>query len=141
MRFAPSVQERVGMKGQRMRLLLVLVGGALGAAARYLVSTWMARRFGTVFPWGTITVNIVGSFLIGVLATLADEVGALSPSVRIFLVVGVLGGFTTFSSFSLETLRLLEQGDAVRAGLNVLGNLAVSFVAVVVGVAAGRGLT
>jgi CrcB protein len=140
-RFAPSVQKRVGMKGQRMRLLLVLVGGALGAAARYLVSTWMARRFGTVFPWGTITVNIVGSFLIGLIATLADEAGAVGPSVRVFLVVGMLGGFTTFSSFSLETLRLLEQGDALRAGLNVLGNLAISGAAVVLGVTSGRGVT
>lgn len=84
-----------------MRLLLVLVGGGLGAAARYLVSTWMAGRLGTAFPWGTLTVNVVGAFLIG-----------------------VLGGFKTFSSFSLETWRLLEQDELVRAGLNALGSLA-----------------
>ena len=86
-----------------MRLLLVLLGGGLGSAARYLVAVWMADRFGPFFPWGTLTVNILGSLLIGLLATLADELGSLGPEVRLFLIVGVLGGFTTFSSFSLET--------------------------------------
>ena len=91
-----------------MRVLLVLAGGALGSAARYLVAVWMVNRFGPDFPWGTLTVNVVGSFLIGLIATLADELGSIGSEARVFLIVGVLGGFTTFSAFSLETLRLLE---------------------------------
>jgi CrcB protein len=123
-----------------VRLLLVLAGGAIGSAGRYLVSTWMADRFGAGFPWGTLTVNIAGSFLIGLLATLADEAGSIGPQGRLFLVVGVLGGFTTFSSFSLETLRLVEQHELSRAALNVLGSLALAFGAAVLGIIAGRGL-
>ncbi len=123
-----------------MKLLLVLVGGALGAAARYLTSSWMARRFGAAFPWGTLSVNVAGSFLIGLLATLADEAGVISPDPRAFLVVGVLGGFTTFSSFTLETLRLVEQEDRRGALLNVGANLLLGFAAVTLGVLTGRAL-
>src|SRR5947207_1050953 len=110
-----------------MRLLLVLAGGALGSAVRYLVATAMADRFGAAFPWGTLTVNIAGSFLIGLVAPLADEAGAIGPQARVFIVVGILGGFTTFSSFSLETLHLIEQHEIVRAALNVAGSLTIAF--------------
>jgi CrcB protein len=123
-----------------MRLLLVLAGGALGSGARYLTATARANRFGAAFPWGTLTVNVAGSFLIGLLATLADENGAIGPNMRVLLVVGVLGGFTTFSSFSLETLRLAEGHEPVRAALNLFGNLILGFGAAVLGIAAGRAL-
>ena len=123
-----------------MRLLLVLAGGALGSGARYLVAVWMANRFGPEFPWGTLTVNVAGSFLIGLLATLADEVASIGPAARVFLVVGVLGGFTTFSSFSLETLRLAEQNEPIRAAANVLANVALALLAALVGVAASRAM-
>lgn len=122
-----------------MRLLLVLAGGALGSGGRYLVGTWVAARFGAGFPWGTLAVNIAGSFLIGLLATLADERGAISPQTRVFLVVGVLGGFTTFSSFSLETLRLVDHGDTARALLNVAASLLFAFAAALLGIAVARG--
>jgi CrcB protein len=121
-----------------VRLLLVCAGGALGSSARYLVSSWMAGRFGSAFPWGTLTVNVAGSFLIGLIATLADDVGSIGPEGRLFLVVGLLGGFTTFSSFSLETLRLAEQNEVVRALWNVLVNLALSLAAALLGIAVGR---
>jgi CrcB protein len=121
-----------------MRLLLVLAGGALGSSTRYLIALWMVARFGSSFPWGTLTVNVVGSFLIGVVATLADELGAVSPDARVFLVIGVLGGFTTFSSFSLDTLRLAEGNELVRAVSNIAANLALGLVAVVAGVALVR---
>jgi CrcB protein len=123
-----------------MNLLFVLAGGALGSGARYLVSTWMADRFGIAFPWGTLTVNVVGSFIIGVIATLADELGSVGPNARIFLVVGVLGGFTTFSSFSLETLRLAEQDELTRAAGNIAANFALAVGAAFLGIIAVRWL-
>jgi CrcB protein len=121
-------------------LLLVLLGGGLGSAARYLVALMLANRFGAVLPWGTLAVNVLGSFLIGLLATQADEFGSISPQVRLFLVVGVLGGFTTFSSFSLESLRLIEQNDVTLALLNMAGNVAFGFTAATLGMALGRAL-
>jgi CrcB protein len=123
-----------------MNLLFVLAGGALGSGARYLVSTWMADRFGIAFPWGTLTVNVVGSFIIGVIATLADELGSVGPNARIFLVVGVLGGFTTFSSFSLETLRLAEQDELTRAAGNIAANLVLAVGAAFLGIITVRWL-
>jgi CrcB protein len=123
-----------------MNLLFVLAGGALGSGARYLVSTWMADRFGIAFPWGTLTVNVVGSFIIGVIATLADELGSVGPNARIFLVVGVLGGFTTFSSFSLETLRLAEQDELTRAAGNIAANFALAVGAAFLGIITVRWL-
>jgi CrcB protein len=123
-----------------MRLLLVMAGGGFGSVARYLTAVWMVERFGAAFPWGTLTVNVAGSFLIGLVATLADEFGSIGPQTRVFLIVGVLGGFTTFSSFSLETLRLVERGELVWAVLNAAGNLLLSLAATVLGIAAGRAL-
>ena len=123
-----------------MRILLVLVGGGLGSVVRYLVSVALTERLGNGFPGGTVAVNLIGSFLIGLVATLADERGALSAQTRLFLVAGVLGGFTTFSAFSLETLRLLEGGHPGRAVLNVLGSVLPALAAVWLGTLAGRGL-
>lgn len=123
-----------------MRLLLVLLGGAIGSGGRYLISLWLVERFGGGFPWGTLAVNVAGSFLIGLIATLADEHRTIGPSARVFIVVGVLGGFTTFSSFSLETLRLFEEHGPGRAVLNVASNGALSLLAALAGVAAGRGI-
>jgi fluoride exporter len=122
------------------RLVAVLLGGALGSAGRYLIALGLSERFGTAFPWGTLIVNIGGSFLIGLLATMADEVGSIGPWARAFLVVGVLGGFTTFSSFSLETLRLAEDNQLGHALLNVLANVSLALTAAVLGVAVGRAL-
>jgi CrcB protein len=123
-----------------MRLMLILAGGAVGSAARYLVTIWMAAWLGATFPWGTLVVNVAGSFLIGLIATLADEFGSIGPQARVFLVVGVLGGFTTFSSFSLESLRLVEQHELPRAAMNVLGSVLLGFAAALLGIALGRGL-
>jgi CrcB protein len=121
-----------------MRVLLVLTGGGIGSVLRYLTSTKMAALAGAGFPWGTLAVNVSGSLLIGILATLADERGILAPEPRLLLVVGLLGGFTTFSSFSLETLRLAESGEFLFAGLNVLGNVVLSLSAVLIGAGIGR---
>lgn len=100
----------------------------------------MADRFGAGFPWGTITVNVTGSFLIGLIATLADESGAIGPDARVFLVAGVLGGFTTFSALSLDTLRLAQGNEMTRAMWNIGASVLLGLAAVVMGVAVGRAL-
>ncbi|MBM3853704.1 MAG: fluoride efflux transporter CrcB, partial [Verrucomicrobia bacterium] len=97
-------------------LVIIALGSALGGVARYWVSGLVAARIGETFPWGTLVVNVSGSALIGVLAAWADSARVgLPPEARQFLMVGVLGGYTTFSSFSLQTLRLLQDGDGWRA--------------------------
>lgn len=109
-----------------LRLLLVCAGGALGSGARYLVSTWAARALGAEFPRGTLIVNVSGSFLLAVLMGLAGTREAISPEARLFLGAGVLGGFTTYSSFNYETLALLERGvphAVVNVALTLLGCL------------------
>jgi len=93
------------------KLLLVCAGGAIGSGARYLVGSWAVAVVGPGFPWGTLAVNLSGSFLISAVMYLGLEVGTIGPDVRIFLAVGVLGGFTTYSSFNHETLALAQRGQ------------------------------
>lgn len=104
-------------------LLWVGVGSAAGGMLRYLLAVGFAVRVGTAFPWGTIAANILGSFLIGLVGGLAEPGGprslALSPETRQFLMIGVLGGFTTFSSFSLQTVILMRDGHHAAALANV----------------------
>ncbi|MFO7955273.1 fluoride efflux transporter CrcB [Thioalkalivibrio sp.] len=95
--------------------LAVAGGGALGSALRFGMQEWMVAQFGRAFPWGTLGVNILGSFLIGVLAVLLVERMELHPAWRLLLVVGVLGGFTTFSTFSLEVVHMLDTDAWARA--------------------------
>ncbi len=121
-----------------MRLVLVIAGGAVGSAARYLIQLWMIDRFGSAFPWGTLSVNVAGSFAIGLIAALADDRGSIGANVRLFLVVGVLGGFTTFSSFSLETLRLAEKQAATHSMVYVAGSVLLSLGAAMLGMALAR---
>lgn len=121
------------------RLLLVCTGGALGSGARYLVSTWAARALGADFPRGTLIVNVSGSFLLALLMGLAGPREAISPEARLFLGAGVLGGFTTYSSFNYETLALLERG-AFHAVANVALTLLGCLGAGVAGLMAARAL-
>ena len=101
-------------------LLLIAVGGALGAVARYGVATWLTTSATRpTLPWGTIAVNLVGCLLIGALAGWADTRGTLTESGRLFLMVGILGGFTTFSAFGLESLTLFRSGSVGLALLNI----------------------
>jgi CrcB protein len=95
-------------------------GGAIGSVLRYGLTSAFARTMGSAFPYGTVVVNIIGSFVIGVLYVLLMERAGVSPELRAFLIVGVLGGFTTFSSFSLETVTLLMQASYTWAIANVL---------------------
>lgn len=124
------------------QIFLVFVGGGMGAVCRYLVTTQVGARFGTVFPFGTLTVNTVGSFLMGlimgVLLMLTEQTHFVAGPWKLLLTVGFLGGFTTFSSFSMETLTLLRGGSYLYASLNVLANLSCGFIAVAGGFALGR---
>jgi CrcB protein len=108
-----------------MNVMTLAVAGAVGTLLRYALATWIGRATGDGFPWGTCAVNILGCLAIGALAAWADRGGALPPALRIALVVGLLGGFTTFSAFGLETFRLLERAEWGRAMAYVgLTNLA-----------------
>lgn len=97
--------------------LLVAGGGAIGSVLRYYVGVWALRLFGPVFPWGTLAVNVAGCFVIGLLAELITRKFGASTELRLLLITGFLGGFTTFSAFSLDAISLFESG---RAGLSVI---------------------
>ncbi|MDP9439089.1 MAG: fluoride efflux transporter CrcB [Actinomycetota bacterium] len=122
-----------------MNLLLVVLGGGLGAGGRYLLGGWLHGQLGSGFPWGTFAVNALGSLMIGLVFGLA-QAKSISPGTTLFLAVGVLGGFTTFSAFSYETMRLLANGSIGASFLNVAGQFAVGLVAVYAGFVAVRGL-
>jgi len=116
--------------------LWVAIGGALGSVARYWFSGLVGRHFGETFPWGTILVNITGSFVIGMFATLTGPDGRwLSPAWfrQQFFILGICGGYTTFSSFSLQTLKLMEDGQWFYATANVLVSVICCLVAVWLG--------
>jgi CrcB protein len=119
-------------------LLQVAAGGALGAAARYLASVGTMRLLGPGFPWATLMVNVAGSFLMGALVVVLAHKGGTRPAP--FLMTGVLGGFTTFSAFSLDALTLWERGEAGQAAAYVLGSVALSLAAITAGLALVRGL-
>ena len=122
-------------------VLLVALGGALGSVARWLLTGWVQSLSPTsTFPWGTFAVNAVGSFAIGALVTLALERALVPPSARLFLVTGVLGGFTTFSAFSYETLQLMRDGQWPAAFGYSVSSLVVGVAAAFVGCAAAARL-
>jgi fluoride exporter len=116
----------------------IMFGGALGSGARFWASGLIAERYGAFFPLGTLVVNITGSFAIGFLAALTMPAGPflVSPRVREFLLIGLCGGYTTFSSFSLQTFDLAAEGDWLRAGLNCVLSIVCCLVAVWLGRAA-----
>ena len=123
-------------------VILIAVGSALGGVARYGTGIFAASQFGAAFPWGTLIVNIVGSFIIG-LATAAtgpDGPWPLQPDYRLFITVGFCGGFTTFSAFSMQTLDLMQSGQWGAAALNTVGSVVLCLIAVWAGFAAGAAL-
>ncbi|NRP18723.1 putative fluoride ion transporter CrcB [Ensifer adhaerens] len=121
-------------------LLLVGAGGAIGSMVRYLVGLWTLHRWGPGFPWGTLGVNITGSFLIGLLAELIMRKFGASAEMRLFLITGVLGGYTTFSAFSLDTITLFERGDAALAVTYIAASVVLSILAVFAGLALMRAM-
>ena len=120
------------------RYLLVAVGGAVGAVLRYAVSGWVSQRLGVSFPWGTAVVNLTGSFLLGVLGVLVTERLALPGPALTLLGVGVLGGYTTFSTWQYETLRMLENGSWAQGLANLAGAAIGGLASMALGVAVGR---
>ena len=121
-----------------MTLVLVGAGGAFGAISRYLVDGWVASATGGGFPWGTLVVNVSGSFVLGLLFAASVERGVLSPDIRAPILVGFIGAYTTFSTLTLETWRLVEDGSYVPAIANMGGSLILGLVAVVAGLMIGR---
>ena len=119
-------------------LLTVAAGGAIGSSLRYLVNVSAMRIFGPAFPWATLTVNVIGSFLMGALVVwfANRDLMRLAP----FLMTGVLGGFTTFSAFSLDTVTLWQRGEATTAMLYVAASIILSLAALLAGMATVRGL-
>ena len=122
-----------------MAYLAVAAGGALGTVARYWLSGVVANAFGQTFPWGTLIINVMGSFVIGFFATLTGPDGRFvaSGTTRQFVMVGLCGGYTTFSSFSLQTLNLANDGEWLAAGGNILGSVALCLLFVWLGAALG----
>lgn len=122
--------------------LWIALGGALGSMARFGCSSLVANWFGQAFPWGTLIINVVGSFVIGLFSTVTGPDGRyLVPGdIRQFVMVGICGGYTTFSSFSLQTLTLLQDGEPVRACLNVGLSVVLCLLFVWLGYAAGAAL-
>jgi CrcB protein len=122
------------------RLLLVALGGAVGSGLRYAVSVLALAWLGPAFPWGTLVVNLVGAFAIGLVQQLASEALVLGEDARLLLSAGVLGGLTTYSAFSYETVRLLERGAWGAAWVNVLFTTAACLALCYLGIATGRAL-
>lgn len=121
-------------KAQSMiNVLIIGIGGFLGAVTRYGVAVWIGRRWGRSFPLGTFVINITGSFLIGLLMTLMTEKIIENPQWRLLLVVGFLGAYTTFSTFEYETGALLKDSEWLYAGLNVVLSVVVGFIALKLG--------
>ena len=122
--------------------LWVALGSALGGVARYGASSAIANAFGQTFPWGTLLVNVTGSFVIGFFASLTGPDGRVmvAPDTRQFVMVGICGGYTTFSSFSLQTLTLVQDGEMLRAGMNIAGSVGLCLAAVWLGYVAAAAL-
>lgn len=114
------------------KYIILMLGGALGTAARFFINTYTNNLFGNVFPFGTLAINSAGSFLIGLIWGFWESASETSL-IRTFAIIGVLGGFTTFSSFSLETLNMLKQSQFKLALLNVFANNVLAIVSVFLG--------
>jgi len=124
-----------------MRIILLVASfGAVGCVARYLLSKWVQNIFGGPFPYGTLAVNVLGAFIIGVVMEYSLRSAAVSPELRIALVTGLLGGFTTFSAFSYETFRLLEDGLFFQAMVYVFASVLVCLAFTFAGIVVVRSL-
>ena len=119
-------------------LAAVVVGAGIGGGLRYALTGWTVQRWGTTLPWGTFAVNISGAFLLGLVMTMSVDRSLLPPAWRLFLGVGILGGYTTFSTLSYESVALMQRGLVLQGALNMFGSAIVGLVAVFVGILVGR---
>lgn len=134
-----GLRKLMGHDGWTMKILLVMIGGSLGALSRYGVSLLAARLFGTRFPWGTLIVNLSGCFLIGLSFAWADRgLSLMNPSIRLFFATGFLGALTTFSTFGLETVNSMREGTHLVTAANFLANNVLGLFLVFLGLLAGR---
>jgi CrcB protein len=115
------------------RILLVGIGGFLGSAMRYIISGWAVKAFEDYIPYGTLLVNVIGCFFMGFIMEVSVEIWPTSSELRVFLTTGLIGGFTTFSAFSYETMSLFSDGSIILAGANVFLNLLLGCTAVWLG--------
>ena len=127
--------------GRAMTIALIAVFGALGCLLRHALSGWVYGALGRGFPYGTLAVNVVGSFLIGLVMEVGLRSTVLPTALRAGIAIGFLGGLTTFSTFSYETFKLLEDGELLAAGLNVLASVATCVLLTWLGILAARALT
>jgi len=119
-------------------VMQVVVGAGIGGGLRYALGGWLAGKWGTAFPWHTLVVNVAGAFLLGLLMALSVERELVPAQVRLFLGVGILGGFTTFSTLSYESLALIEQGFVAQGAANMFGSGILGLAAAILGLAVGR---
>jgi fluoride exporter len=117
-------------------LLLIALGGGLGSVMRYLVGGWVANRLGVAFPYGTLLINITASFIIGFFLAFAQE-RALNPNWRLFVAVGFVGGYSTFSTFEFESVRLLQDGEMLFGAIYLVGSVAAGAIAAITGITLG----
>jgi len=125
-------------KKRLSKLVVVALGGAIGAIARYWLGNLINSRVPMQFPLGTFAINVTGSFIIGFFLTMVNQRITVHPNWRLLIAVGFIGAYTTFSTFEFETLKLIEDGNLVSAALNVVLSLLLGFIAVWLGVAAAR---
>lgn len=132
--------ERHAREGEALvaRFLLICLGGAVGTGARYMLSVWVARKFGAGFPLGTLLVNVIGSFLLGLLMQLSLSTQAISADARLIVGTGILGGFTTYSTFNYETLALIREETWGLAALNAAATFIVCLAAAALAAGAVR---
>ncbi len=122
------------------RFLLICLGGAIGTGGRYLIATEVPKLIGTSFPYATLTVNVVGSFLLGAIMHIGLTTNLMTPGLRLVLATGVMGGFTTYSTFNYETMEYLREGAFWLAGLNVAATLLLCLLAGAAGLSLARWL-
>jgi CrcB protein len=123
-----------------LKLIYIGTGGFLGAISRYLISKWVESRWESILPYGTLAVNIIGSFFLGFLMTIFLERGITQPELRVGITTGFLGALTTFSTFGYETVMLLGEKDFLLASINVLTNLLLGLTAVIIGIILARAI-
>ena len=132
------IQRAIERRTWVTTILVIALGAAVGANLRYGLSIWAARQWGSAFPYGTLVINVLGSFAIGVVMVLLTSRLAVSDVWRLLIVTGLLGGFTTFSTFSYETYALLISGSWLEAGMNILGSVGLALTGVVLGAGLAR---